>query len=586
MSSKLWFAQGWFFFVPYFLIYAFSLLLNLPVSIGTWLFQALHLATFALFLKFVGSEFRLTTRSEQEALGSELLFWGGLFLLLLLPGAYLEYPSDSWEHFRRIYNWQGVGLFRESVIRERFAYFWGWSLLGWVPISHRVFALGLYAAFWQWILFFQFYLFFRRFGVEKNWAKLSVAGVMLLFGSNVFSLRYYALSSTPLAYLLYLRGLIIAANFLEGKGRKQALVLPFLFGMIAWSHFQESIFLILGALVLVLLRISRNHSKQVIFWGSVFLVLSFAVGIGLRNNHIEWYAPLGPESISRLGSFKLWKLQSPYFETWGVHGLVSLGFSILFFRKYRELCVLSWVGIFLLLFPPSALLIAQNIKNPYDSYRILYLFPISTMLVLGIKEFFMRDFWKDLGGKIGDGSLFFRRNALWISLGVLLLFSAIPSFPFRGRLFFQFYKSPESRSLSALHQTASWFQDQGLARRDCVLTDDVTRFVLTTHLGWPFHAQRLLPHPYIRNATQAHTLYELISGKKACALLVADPAKLPPPAPSKIAQLSRHWEEEKYTLSWNYDPETTLSESDKLLARGWTKTEVPPYYFLYQPSTK
>src|SRR6266536_2166570 len=210
LSTAL-FSNGWFFIVPYLILYLCFKYLNLPVVSLKTIFIFLHVCNSLLFLNYL-----YTTYKKSEVL--DYIFWIGLILLFLIPGAYLEFPSDPWEHFRRIYAWQGYTFVGENPLNYKFTYFWGWTFLYGVQPLYRRTALGFYSAFWQLLLAYQFYLLALRLGFSKSWVRIQVLATICLFGTNVFSFyRYYALSSTALAYIAYLAALILLMNFLDGK---------------------------------------------------------------------------------------------------------------------------------------------------------------------------------------------------------------------------------------------------------------------------------------------------------------------------------------------------------------------------------
>ena len=93
------FSNGWIFIVPYLLLYVFFKYLHLPVAGLKTLFICLHLCYIPLLINYL---WRVCKKGEV----SDFVFWIGLLMLFLIPGAYLEFPSDPWEHFRRIYAWQ------------------------------------------------------------------------------------------------------------------------------------------------------------------------------------------------------------------------------------------------------------------------------------------------------------------------------------------------------------------------------------------------------------------------------------------------------------------------------------------------
>jgi hypothetical protein len=191
--------DGALFFFSYLVFYAiWALAGGSPISLRA-IFLALHLFWAAVAV--------LSVR-KMNLSRSDVLFWSGLALLFLLPGVYLEFPSDPWEHFRRTTSWEMAARVAWSGSASRFPYFWNWTFLhGLSPNGVRLALDGL-GAFWQLWLCGQFYRTSRAFGFEAKWARLATLVFLATFGNSVFGLRYYALSPILLslgAYLALLR---------------------------------------------------------------------------------------------------------------------------------------------------------------------------------------------------------------------------------------------------------------------------------------------------------------------------------------------------------------------------------------------
>ncbi|MBD0300883.1 MAG: hypothetical protein ICV85_01530, partial [Tolypothrix sp. T3-bin4] len=168
--GKLLLSDGWFFFVPYLFFYFSFKIFHLKVTYLQPIFIALHISNILIFIASIYSFYK------KDNSFNKLLFWAFIILLFLLPGAYLEFPSDAWAHFARIFVWQTSTFIDDNPTNYKFAYFWGWTFMAEVePLGRRT-ALNLYSTFWQFLLAYQFYLFALRVGFSDSWAKVQVLG--------------------------------------------------------------------------------------------------------------------------------------------------------------------------------------------------------------------------------------------------------------------------------------------------------------------------------------------------------------------------------------------------------------------------
>lgn len=513
---------------------------------------------------------------------SDAIFWILLFLCLYFPGAYLEYPSDAIEHFRRIFRWQQLGLIHEYPvdIKYKFEYFFNFSLLAPFPIELRRSALDLLSATWQLLICVQIYRLSIVLGFTKHLSFLSVISFLCCFGTNVFGIRYYALSSTLFAYAVYIEAVIQTIYFNNSKDASRLLMLPLLGVLAYFNHKQELLFIL--AVVPALLSfgyLSRDNAtdhKKILCASLGVISLGFVLGYLAKFNTSGLTGSMSPDVLSRFGGFKIWS--SFYQETLGVHGWIAVFLGILIARKFPLLVFLSFLPLFILVFPPSAIAVAKIFPSHYLTYRILYAFPLSFVLVQGLYQCF--------------SCSFFKSNFAWIAtLVCIFLVTSNPSFPWRGRLFFQFHQPLELRTLKFVDQTAKWFfinRDIEKLRSCWITTDDATKTVLYSHFGAnesvtggeSARRGRFLEG---RINTTTLGLSHMVNMDSAfCGILVGQKEQIPAVAPSEIGELSQHWYSNIADLHWSIS-DGFQRAAEVLVEKGWTKTKVPPFYYLFEP---
>lgn len=572
LSTSL-FANGWVFIVPYLFFYLCFKYLHLNIAVLKTIFVLLHVVNALLFVDYLFGSFK---KSES----ADFVFWIALSLLFLIPGAYLEYPSDPWEHFRRIYAWQGYAFISDNPLNYKFTYFWGWTFMSGVQPLYRRSALGVYSAFWQIVLAYQVYLLALRLGFSKLWARIQVLATICLFGTNVFSFyRYYALSSTLLAYVAYLAAMIVLMDVFAGKKKKAAL-LPLLVLVIYCNHFQELMLLLLSASALLLYKACERQSirRGLLYSLPLVVLISFVLGAWVvrhpQSIPARGWDP-GPPYLSWWGTVRIWDPNSPYFEAIGIHGLLSLGFAILLFRKHRRIAILTLLPVSCLVFPPFVLLFSAIVHgNNWIIYRALYAFSYSFMLVVGLKD----------GFELLSRRLTTRRKDELMGASVavvVVLVSLLPSFPYRGRLWFQLYKPPAELSLQGLDATSQWLSINYTRDLACLFAgDNATATVLATQLGLA-PTRRLLPYNASQLVPRGGTLKNYLEAHSICALIVSNPSKTGNYPQSRVAQLSGHWDASIVgkNLKASSDIDGAL---ESLAVAGWTRTFVPPFYWLFE----
>jgi hypothetical protein len=578
--GSLLFDDGWRFFLPYLACYLVFRGLELPVRPLRDAFVCLHLVLAPLLLRYAWSR-----RSSIRA--ADALYWLGLTALFVLPGVYLEFPSDAWEHVRRIYKWGATTAIAENRFADRFPYFWSWSLIGELPPGSRRPALAVLGGFFQLLVSYQLFRLARRLGAPPAWARLQVLGVVCFFGNLAFGfLRYYSLASTSVAYAAYLHALILGLDAAEGRWRRLP-ELGAVLALVAWSHLQE----------LLLFGISC---------------------VGLAG-HALWRVPAWRDRLSRalpqvaaigllLGAATLQLATFTFPPTKlllvpGVPGGIALLLGVLLWPRLGALSTLCLTPALLITFPPT-LLIFTRLLGPYGGdleWRALYAFPSSFVLVAAAR---LGLAW--LGARAGESGEKWRPIAAAALAAGALAVALQPAAPWYGRLWFALHQPAPGLSLEFTDAAAQWLESHRIEARaawreqrrlpadarfvwkhpppygdepgSCLLlTDKATAFGLGAQLGSsPPTRRRTPPGP------ERLDLEAFLRRFPVCGFLVP---RAPPEVAaglSPVARISVHWDPN--LVRWDLEGGLGFDHLEEgLAARGWTRTAVPPFYALWEP---
>lgn len=177
---------------------------------------------------------------------------------------------------------------------------------------------------------------------------------------------------------------------------------------------------------------------------------------------------------------------------------------------------------------------------------------------------------------------------LAITFGLLLALATPPTYPWRGRLFFQVYMPHASNSLKAMDTAAQWLYDnRNYKPGGYLITDSVTDFALTTHLGWtdirPYWYHRVSPYHTFQSLHTLKSLQEWMDrNPNACGYLIGITNQIPMNRSSLIGEMSKHWKPNSADPLIFIDEETETA-AQGLTTIGWKRTFVPPFYYLYEP---
>ena len=163
----------------------------------------------------------LATRSPLLATFIPLAPWLLLALFFYIPGVYLEWPSDPWDHLQRINEWQGLLTVGQHSSWYKSSYFIIYSWVGRSSAGRELFYLDFYYTSICMLLCWQYYRLARACGLSPSTSMMFVILQTMLFGNNVFSFyRYYGISSSIYAQLGALALTRSALEFARGEKRK------------------------------------------------------------------------------------------------------------------------------------------------------------------------------------------------------------------------------------------------------------------------------------------------------------------------------------------------------------------------------
>jgi hypothetical protein len=238
---RRYFYSGWAFLIPYLAAYLLYYITKWPVnpaggiqnSVSSiqnpwvppllhvyWALHTLHLvlagAALWSWLKDRRAAARLSAAAPYSLL-TALAPWALLALIFYIPGVYLEWPSDPWEHLRRINEWRILDTVGAHSSWHKSSYFIPYSFLSWCIGLRQLFWLDFYYTGICLLLCWQYYRLARACGLGEHASMIFVILQALLFGNNIFSFyRYYGISSSIYAQL---GAIALTRIFLEWAAR-------------------------------------------------------------------------------------------------------------------------------------------------------------------------------------------------------------------------------------------------------------------------------------------------------------------------------------------------------------------------------
>jgi len=256
-------------------------------------------------------------------------------------------------------------------------------------------------------------------------------------------------------------------------------------------------------------------------------------------------------------------------------------FAIALLHPQPRLALLTLMPTIVLLLAPSAVVVSRVLEHHGSHgvvYRILIGFPTSFALVGGVRLLWEKAL---LRGRAPEDR---RRVLIAVSLTILAL-AAPPTYPWNGRLFLQIHRPHPDLELRFLNETLNWFTRHRRLRPDCpILSDGATQWGLLSQLGFSARmigVNRLRPPRLAARATP-QALREAAREQPFCGVLVSIRDEAPPVRNSIVADLYPSWDA-RFASPRFLTTDGFRDAAEGLVAYGWRRTPVPPFYLLYEP---
>jgi hypothetical protein len=528
--------------------------------------------------------------------------WLLLALLFYIPGVYLEFPADPWEHYGRVNEWSWLHLVGEHSAWSKSSYFLAYSLLGQIsPPTRQLFWLDFYYTGCCLLLCWQYYRLARAVGLGERASFIFVLIQALTFGNNIFGFyRYYGISSSIFAQLgavaLIRIGVEFAASLpprVRGAPRRSlgvvgcaALLLPF----IAFNHVQGLGIAGLGLAAVVIWRLIEWRRSMIFWLTAAAIVLSVAAILWWPRHPALNKIYRSDGWLTSWYSFNLLTPNSAAFDRAlvipGGFGLVNLAIGLLLLRRN---CVVGWLTVLpvvALCLPfiaiPFASALAEhyiNVAEIVTFHRMLFAIPpglaIVTLLDAAIlaKEQGTKRKGQRVGRFLASGFLSF---SFWGSALTALVLTPTRT-PFYGRVWNALMVPADD--LAMRHAIADFEELPFEEYRG------VSRLLSTPGLGLVFHAagvknvfyniwdSRTIISPVLTlPSARADIVVHLVAvgpQDRITGLLLVPPIALLQTPNSLAACLSGHWLSQEVALHHAGGPEAEVAArkaGGKLLA--------------------
>ena len=651
--ARNYFRSGWAFLIPYLAVYLLYAWLKWPVNPVDggrwtvipcllhvyWAFHAIHVVLVAIALRawWRNSGATVTEATDdgntttdcaappQPATGHRLpstvlrpldtvyrlLPWVFLALLFYIPGVYLEWPADPWEHLRRINEWHVHDLVMQHSSWMKSSYFIPYSLLSWATGLRQIFWLDFYYTGICLLLCWQYYRLARACNLGERASMVFVILQALLFGNNIFSFyRYYGISSSIYAQLGAVALTRIAIEALrprEGQGARSKeqgadhVATPAVgslpaIGSATAGSLLSVLWRPLGAMLLLVAFTAFNHvqglgiaglgiaavivwrlvewRRSMIWWLPMIGVLTACAACAWLPRHPlldKVYQPAGWLNYW-YGFNLLWPL-SPAFERaymiLGWAGLFNLTLAVVLAARGQVAGWLAIVPILALLHPAVAIplcnfLAVDGPDNIIIFHRLLFSIPTTLPVIAFIAKYAERTSAPHVKASNIKSSLsfpYFRTTGfsgrlIWVIAAICLLSLVVPS---RSRLWHSLYQVPDDLAMRRdLEDTHQFVSAKIRSQQYLLLGSTCLSFIYGTQDSQlspysPYEPPRLYRHPVARAPTDDLWVIEryIVTHSKQRPLLILVPNPTVLSSTNSIAAtLSNQWLPQETALAF------------------------------------
>ncbi len=401
LQLRRYFYSGWAFSIPYLAVYLLYAWFKWPVNPASelmkgesgraaaagmwipsllyvyWILHALHLVLAAIALRswwngaspsHSASDAAVPPSHSRPAtrysLLRPLLPWALLALVFYVPGVYLEWPSDPWEHLRRINEWHAVDIVTHHTAWAKSSYFLTYSLTGHLSGLTQFSLLNVWYVGICLLLSWQYYRLARSVGLGERGAFLFVILNALSSGNSIFSFyRYYGLSSSVLAQLgaVALARCTVDACRDPGSKRVFHFLLPsaLLLAFTAFNHIQGVGLAGLGIGAALIWGLA-NWNRAIVGWmAGLALLLSGAVVLWLPRDPALASSLRSQGWLTAWYGFDLFSPGSPAFDRsfhiLGAFGVVNLLAAIVLVSRNHPAGWLTIAAPLMLIAPCTAI---------------------------------------------------------------------------------------------------------------------------------------------------------------------------------------------------------------------------------------
>ena len=564
--------------------------------------------------------------SASSEVGSALIWrfapWLLLALLFYIPGVYLEFPADPWEHHSRVNEWASHSKVVDHSTWAKSSYFFAYSLLGHItPPLHQLKWLDIYYTACCLLLCWQYYLFGLAVGLGKQAAFIFVLLQALLFGNNIFGFyRYYGISSSLFAQLgaVSLTRLSIDAvqRRMPTSGKKneiqplsslvqapravliQGASIVALLALTAFNHVQGLGIVALGILAVGVWRLIEWR-RSMIGWLAMGAVgLSAATILWYPRHPVldEFYRPWG--WLTAWYGFNLFSTTSPAFDRAaqiiGLSGLINFVAGLYLLRRNHLAGWLTVMPIAALCLPfiaiPFANARAQTGAGDIIIYnRMLLGIPAGLALVLLGKKL-LRIASTQFYGLDDIRCVLLKAVKPIPAIAVILLTTlAVPaSAPFYNRAWNTLSIAPEDLQMRPLvaRLTKPPFTVTGNKQAPRLLTTRGLGFITRAsgnRQGSDFFMHRVIFPPGFPSAEGDSLVNSILSASKTepHILLLIPPTMRLESSLSMAGFLSKHWSPQQVALDF-----TSALELEMIARQGGTRKnpESELHFFLFSES--
>lgn len=571
MNSKFkdflinYFGSGWLFFVPYLMLYLFYWVLELKVSHLCSVFHGLHLINIVGLLLLISKKYRLIKYIDT-------FFWLSLASLFLCTGTYIEYPSDPWEHLRRIYEWQKLDLISEAST-YKFAYFFGYSLLGWADPTFRYTSLNLYSTLCLTLLSYQLYKLAIVLGFKNIWAKVAVLSNVFFLGYDCIGFySYHGISSSQISLLASLAAIRSTISISTKHLQSDAFVVVIALLLAGFNHIQGVLiwFAAFGG-ILISKLISHFGLKRIVMILCTTIIATNIIAIPLTTKFIQDTNFVFNNTFLPWGGINPFKFDHIY-KTLGIIGIINIITAIYFIKHNKIIGWITFMPVIILIISCGGLFtmyFLYNHNSPIVAHRLLYAcLPLLSLIysfqIMGTKGYITDEVFAPIVGII------------------LILLSLFHSSPIFGKSISRFIRINPNYLINNMDQVIhSLSKDSILKKDDYILSDSATQFAISSLLGIRSNLpKRRIPVSLTSRIEKIGGIQGILDKKDIAGVLSLSSQPDIETVGSLLGKSSGHWDPLLLRKNFRFDDELE-NRLDELLQLGWKKSSVTPCYNLY-----